>query len=188
MNDTGYFTPKPHDHTTSSGVFKTPLPYNTPKSYDSNNDIYITPRTKPESSDSDESTASSLDNVGTGGSSDGGELSIVAEFDDLMRCVRHQRNRETEDSFLEVCERLKEMQMAWQAALQECQRLRAALDEKTQDCSDLEGKLSLARKLFDQQKRSTKKAEEEKAELVINVTCAYYSYYSYVLYVFRKIN
>lgn len=164
MSDKGYHTPKNYEQTPSISQFKTPLPYNTPKSYDSNREVFATPL-GAEKTDSDESTVST-----TASSSDNnGELTIVAEFDDLMRCVKHRRCSEVEDAFLELAEQLKEMQMQWQVAVQECQRLRAALDDKTQDCSDLESKLKIARKLLDQEKRHTRRAEEEKEQLVSNV-------------------
>lgn len=163
MSDKGYYTPK-HQETTSStiGQFKTPLPYNTPKSYDSNREVFATP-IGGEKTDSDESTTSSSSHPT---SSENGELTIVAEFDDLMRYVRYRRCNEVEDAFLELAEQLKEMQMQWQVAVQECQRLSSALEQKTQDCSDLESKLQIARKLLDQEKRHKRRAEEEKEQLV----------------------
>lgn len=166
MSDRGYYTPRHHPEQTSSiGQFKTPLPYSTPKSYDSNCDVYATP-IGGEKCESDDSVASSLSNPTTA-SSENGELTIVAEFDDLMRCVRHRRCNEVEDAFLELAEQLKEMQAEWQVAVQECQRLRSALDAKSQDCSDLESRLKMARKFLDQEKKHTRRAEKEKEELVI---------------------
>lgn len=159
MSDKEFFTPK-QDQSSSIGHFKTPLPYSTPRTYESNRDIFATPLTREETtSDSEESTASG------GGTSDG-ELSIVAEFDDLLRSMRQRRCSEVEDAFLEMAEQLQELQMLWQNAVQECLRLRTVLDEKTQNISDLEYKLSLARKLLDEQKRHTRRAEDEKRELV----------------------
>lgn len=164
MSDKEFFTPK-QDQASSVGHFKTPLPYSTPRTYESSRDMYATPLTREEiTSDSDESTASGPSNVG--GASSDGELSIVAEFDDLMRCMRQRRCSEVEDVFLEMAEQLQELQTLWQNAVQECLRLRAVLDEKTQNNSDLEYKLSLARKLLDEQKKHTRRAEDEKRELV----------------------
>lgn len=163
MSDKEFHTPR-QDYI---GHFKTPLPYSTPKSYESSKEVFATPLTKGDfASDSDESTASSCANGGPG-SGDSGELTIVAEFDDLMRCLRHRRNSDVENVFLATVEKMKDMDMHWQAAMQECQRLQAALDEKMQACSDLEGKLNLARRLLDQQKRHTKRAEEERRLLVV---------------------
>lgn len=168
MSDRGYYTPKNEE--TPLSQFKTPLPYQTPKSMDSDRDCYFTPGKGP--SDSEESTHSNSDDAasaGTGSSRDRGELTIVAEFDDLMRCVRQQRCDEVEDSYLEFAEQVKEMRAQWQLAVQECRRLQGLLDKKTHDFSDLESKLAHARQLLDQEKRHTKRAEEERDVLVIDI-------------------
>lgn len=149
MCDRGYYTPR-NDKTPQ---FKTPLPY-TPKPLNLDKD----------SSDSEESTCSS-DNPGAAASSENGELTIVAEFDDLMRAVKQQRCDEIEDAFLEFAEQAKEMNLQWNLAVQECQRLNALIEKKTQEFHDLEYKLAQARKLLDQQTQLRKKAEHERDRL-----------------------
>lgn len=156
MSDKNYYTPKHHQQTPSNSQFKTPLPYTTPRS-----DIFATPIGGSDKTDSDESTAT------TNSSSENGELTIVAEFDDLLRCLRHQRCKDVEDAFKEMAEQMNEMQMQWRIAVQECKRLRVVVEQKTQDCSDLEGKLKIARRLLDQEKKHTRRTADEKEQLVI---------------------
>lgn len=156
MSDRGYYTPK-NQHTPQ---FKTPLPY-TPKQ----------PNFDKQSSDSDEST-SSTENAGTAGSSENGELTIVAEFDDLMRAVRQQRCDEIEDAFLEFAEQSKEMSIKWNQAVQECQRLQASLEKKTQECHDMEANLEHARSMLHRQMQMRKKTEHERDRLVC-ILCFY---------------
>lgn len=160
MSDKGFYTPKQYQ-TPSTPHFKTPLPPN------SNQDIFATPM-GGETSDSEESIASSSDGVASHGtaSSKSGELAILEEFDDLMRCVRHRRCNEVEDAFLEQAGHMKEIHMQWQIAVRECQRLQSLLDVKTVEYNKLEWKLGVAQKVLDQEKKKTREVEREADELV----------------------
>lgn len=151
MSDRGYYTPRNN----KTPQFKTPLPY-TPKQ-----PVFDKP--DKQSSDSEESTCSS---AGTQGSSENGELTIVAEYDDLMRGVRKRRRSKIEDAYLEFADQVKEICTQWHLAVQECQRLQALLDRKTQECHDVEVKLVQARKLLDRQTHLRKKTEQDKECLV----------------------
>lgn len=111
---------------------------------------------------------SSDDGTVISSTSDNGELSIVAEYEDLIRCIKHRRNDEVEDTLLEMAEQLLEVVKRWEIAVQECERLCGDLEKKTQDCSDLENKLKIARKLLDQERKHAWRAEEEKEQLVSN--------------------
>lgn len=130
--------------------FKTPLPYSTPKMSDK--------------SDSDESTASSdTASTYTGSSSD---LTIVALFDDLMRMIKQKRNEKVEEAFLMFAENMKGVWTQWQATVTECQRLQTVLDVRTQEFSEMERHLNVARRLLDEEKKKTKQAKQERDELV----------------------
>lgn len=110
--------------------------------------------------DSDGSTASSDSGLITG--TVGDTLSIVAEFDDLVRCVRQQRCDEVEDAFLHFAEQVEGVFGKLREARDECQRLQELLDKRTHDFSDSEGKLHLARHMLDKEKKNTRLAMEER--------------------------
>lgn len=150
MNERIFSTPK-NKKSTNETVFKTPYSLRTPK--------YTENTPKRETSSSDESISSS-----NGG--DPGNLSIVAEFDDFMRLIKQYRNDNVECVFLNFVRQSKEMGSQYQIAVRECRRLQELVDGKTRILSDLENKLSVARKLLDQEKRLTRRAEEEKYNLV----------------------
>ncbi|XP_063925779.1 rac GTPase-activating protein 1-like isoform X2 [Zophobas morio] len=148
--------------------FKTPLPYRTPKA-DFDRDFY------PEKihSDSEESVASSnSDNAGSGGTqSSNGEISLVAEFDDLVRFYRCFRSKklETEFAFADFVEQVKQLYVNYYGAIDECRRLQSLLDAKVHECSDLDHKLLTARKLLDKEKHNTRVARREKDELASQI-------------------
>ncbi|XP_018323283.1 rac GTPase-activating protein 1 isoform X2 [Agrilus planipennis] len=111
---------------------------------------------KSENSDSEQSNHSE---------SDCNDLTIVAEFDELMRLVKQKRNDEIEDSLIiyvqstqNIVERLVKIET-------ECSRLRQELDMKIQGFSDLESKLSGARMMLDKERQKTKKALYDKDAL-----------------------
>lgn len=160
MTDRGYYTPK----SKSASKFKTPLPYSTPKSMTSERDVFYTPR--KDFSDSDESTTSS---ASTGISTESGELTIAAEFDDLMRAVGQRRSSEAENVLISVLEVGRDMGKRLKEAVDECQRLQLVLSNKTKELSDLTDKLQTARKLLDQEKKHSRQIEDERDQLEIQI-------------------
>lgn len=150
MNERVFSTPKNKKNGMET-VFKTPYSLRTPK-YPEN-----TP--KRETSNSDESVSSS-------NGIDPSDLSIVAEFDDFMRLIKQYRNDKVDCAFLNFIRQSKEIVSQYHIAVRECRRLQELVDGKTRAFSDLENKLSVARKLLDQEKRLTRRAEEDKYNLV----------------------
>ncbi|XP_017771675.1 PREDICTED: rac GTPase-activating protein 1-like [Nicrophorus vespilloides] len=118
---------------------------------------YYTPRS--EMSDSEESTNSCGDYVPSNG---GRELSLVAEYDEIVRLLKTQRNDEVEDAFLDFTRQAEDMAKQLKIAAQECHRLQQQLDLKIHESSDLESKLNHARKMIDQEKRYSRKVEDER--------------------------
>jgi hypothetical protein len=146
--------------------FKTPLPFRTPRP-ELDRDFY---NGEKMTSDSDESVVSSnSDNAGSAYTqSSNGEISLVAEFDDLMRFYRPFRSSklQTESAFLDFVEQVKLLYVEYFQALDECRRLQGALDAKTQENTDMEHKLMKARKLLDIEKQCTRNARRERDDLV----------------------
>ncbi|RZB89838.1 rac GTPase-activating protein 1 [Asbolus verrucosus] len=150
--------------------FKTPLPHRTPKS-EHGKDFYATGKT---SSDSEESVSSNSDKNAESvftPSSDG-EISLVAQFDDIARTYRQIRSskKETESAFLSFIEQIKVLFVEYYQAFSECKRLQDLVERKTEDCTDLEHKLMKARKLIDQEKLNTRNARKERDDLAIQVS------------------
>ncbi|KAJ8946085.1 hypothetical protein NQ314_008985 [Rhamnusium bicolor] len=144
--------------------FKTPLPFHTPKS---NGCMYTPNKEMTDKSDSEESTNSSdIGSAYTGSSSD---LTIVALFDDLMRLMKQRRDEKVEDSFIIFADNMKMMWSQWQVTVMECRRLQSLLDLRTQEFSEMERNLMLARKLLDQEKKKTRQAEQERDEFEIQI-------------------
>ncbi|CAH0548067.1 unnamed protein product [Brassicogethes aeneus] len=137
--------------------FKTPLPYNTPRSYE-----FYTPKENSDKSDSEESTSSTGESKASYNSAD---LSIVAVFDDLMRLVKQRRHDKIENAFISFAEDIKDMWSHWQESVVECRRLQSLINKKTEECSELENHLKVARKLLDKEKLMTKQAERERNQL-----------------------
>lgn len=111
-------------------------------------------------SDSEESVASST--------SDNGEISLVAEFDDLMRAHEslYRSKMETEAAFLDFVDQAKLLNLQLFEAKDECQRLKDLLEKRVCEVSDLENKLRKARKLLDLEKANTRNARKERNEYV----------------------
>ncbi|KAI4470036.1 rac gtpase-activating protein 1 [Holotrichia oblita] len=134
------------------------IPHKTPSAKDYEKECYTH---KTDASDSEES-------VGSNGSSEAAnfnirsELSIVAQFDDLLRLYKQRPNLAVEQIFYSFVEQTKGIIDRWRIATEESRRLQTELDKKNHDLGDLENKLTVARKLLDQQKRNTRKAEEER--------------------------
>ncbi|EFA01222.2 rac GTPase-activating protein 1 [Tribolium castaneum] len=148
--------------------FKTPLPYRTPRA-DLNRDMFV----EKGASDSDESVAScNSDNMGSGsGQSSNGDISLAAQFDDLMRSYRPFRNNELETlpAFMEFVEEVKLLYVDYFQALDEINRLKNVLDNKVVECSDLENKLHTARKMIDKEKLMVRTARKERDELASQI-------------------
>ncbi|KRT82480.1 C1 domain containing protein, partial [Oryctes borbonicus] len=119
---------------------------------------------KSEHSDSEESTAStgSSDTANVVTSNVRSDLSIVAQFDDIIRLYKQRPNQTVEKAFYNVAEQTKGMCEQWRVAVEEARRLQTELDKKNHELSDLDNKLTVARKLLDQEKKNTRKAEDER--------------------------
>lgn len=130
---------------------------------------WCTPRSDP--CDSDESTASSgsTDPATSGAPNLSRDLSLVAQFDDIIRLYKQRPNESVEKVFYYVVEQSIEMLGQWRVATDETRRLQVELDKKNHELSDLENKLSVARKLLDQEKRNTRKAEDERDVFVSQI-------------------
>lgn len=117
-----------------------------------------------EMSDSEESIKSTSSETASSGNSE--NLSITALFDDLMRCLHLQRCDTVEDAFLNYVKQSKHMNEQWQLSVQECKRLQSALEKLTFEYKDLDFKLDMSRKLLDQEKKRSRRIEEDRNELV----------------------
>ncbi|KAK5639900.1 hypothetical protein RI129_010711 [Pyrocoelia pectoralis] len=137
------------------------LQYKTPKTTKSR--TRATPNTVREMSDSEESTKSLSSD--TGGSCNSDDLTIVAEYDDLIRTVKQQTSSEDKEKFIEFLEQVKGICTQWHDSIRECKRLQIELAKVTHDYSEFEGKLGLARKMLDQEKKRSRRIEEERDEL-----------------------
>lgn len=147
----------------SESVFKTPYASDTPKSYRKVNPMKF-------HSDSDESVSSVPEFCPSGSSSDA-NLSIIAEYDEISRFVRTLKSQYTylEKSYSEFVDNTKVLYQSFQTSREECMRLQERLDAMTRENSDLEGKLALARKFLDKEKRNTKSAEKERDILEMQI-------------------
>ncbi|KAF2896541.1 hypothetical protein ILUMI_09632 [Ignelater luminosus] len=140
-------------------LFKTPKSFRAHTAMPNQDPEYLTRDT----SDSEESTKS--DAPSDDGSYNSEDLSIVAEYDELMRNVKLQRCNDVEDKFLDFVEQVKGLSNHFYECQQECQRLNKELEKKAQECSDLESKLVVARKFLDQERRQSRKILEQRDAL-----------------------
>lgn len=90
------------------------------------------------------------------------QLSLVAEFDDIIRMVKQSRNDEVEDCFLRFAKQAEEMHVKWFEAVQECKRLQSVLGVKDAEISNISSKLNQARALVDHERKVSRKVEEER--------------------------
>lgn len=113
-------------------------------------------------------------------------MSLVATFDDLMRCMAVLIDGTAEEGlksiflernviistlhkfteFLKFVKVQEECRMQWLAAIQEAQRLQRELDASLQNMADLEAKLYHARKLIESEHKARKEAENERDNIV----------------------
>lgn len=94
------------------------------------------------------------------------KLSLVAQFDDLMRCVWGLLNNDETEAFLAIVLNFEEFCLKGIEAEKECQRLQSELNKQMLTISNLEKKLSHARSMYDTEKRQRLKAEHEIENLV----------------------
>ncbi|KAF5279961.1 hypothetical protein FQA39_LY18182 [Lamprigera yunnana] len=116
-----------------------------------------------EMSDSEESTKSTESE--TANSCNSEDLSIVAEFDDLMRLCKLLKFDNTHEKFIEFVANAQIINEQLIKVSAECQRLQGESVKMTHEYSDLESKLFHARKLLDQEKKLSRKLEDERSEL-----------------------
>lgn len=115
-------------------------------------------------SDSEESTKSSTSVEN--GLCNGDALSLVAEFDDLIRLMKQRRVDEVESAFIDFIEQTNEMRNQYDRSIKECRRLQGLLEQKTQELSEMENKLLIARRLLDKEKKENKKIIYERDRMV----------------------
>lgn len=121
-----------------------------------------TPRTitTSDKSDSDESI-----------NSDTSELSTLALFDEFMRLVRsiYDDRNNLQTSYSDVVGQIREILNMYKMLSLENNRLQNVLCDRDHNLSELESKLNVARKLLDQEKRNTRKAEMERDSLLLQI-------------------
>lgn len=81
-------------------------------------------------------------------------------------CFRCRRHAKAEDAFNEFAENTLELLFRYKEMANECKRLQKEVDKKTVDIDDLEGKLVVAKKLVDQQRRKAERIKGERDSLV----------------------
>lgn len=92
-------------------------------------------------------------------------LSVLASYDELVRCTNTLVNGSCEGEFLQFAINQEEMRQKWLTSVQECQRLHAALEKSHQEASILDKMLSHARRLLDEEKMKRRHAEDERNSL-----------------------
>lgn len=119
----------------------------------------------PVQEESNESQQSENDRPGPSGVSDSDgsgsiELSIEAEFDDLMNDYEFELD-DLGECFLRFAEVQQLCHIEWQKSIDECKRLQTELDKANHDIGDFANKLNHARKMLDQEKKMTRRVKEE---------------------------
>lgn len=114
--------------------------------------------------DSDEARAGPSGISDSSDCSDPGELSIVAEFDELMAAYDEELDDEiTFQIYLqEFVQKQAKVHALWQKSMEECTRLQKELDKANYDIGDLSNKLNHARKLLDKETKIRRVTEEER--------------------------
>ncbi|XP_051153061.1 rac GTPase-activating protein 1-like [Leptopilina boulardi] len=92
-------------------------------------------------------------------------LSVLASYDELIRCTNTLVNGSCEGEFLQFAINQEEIRQKWLLSVQECQRLHAALEKSHQEASTLDKMLSHARRLLDEEKMKRRHAEDERNSL-----------------------
>ncbi|XP_014475260.1 PREDICTED: rac GTPase-activating protein 1-like [Dinoponera quadriceps] len=99
-------------------------------------------------------------------------LSLLASYDELVRCTNALINGSREEEFLQFTLNQEEMRQKWLASVQECQRLHSALDKVHRNNNSLERKLDHARRNLEEEKYKRRVAEEQKNSLERQITMA----------------
>ncbi|CAL1674624.1 unnamed protein product [Lasius platythorax] len=89
-------------------------------------------------------------------------LSLLATYDELVRCSNVLINGSCEEEFLQFALNQEEMRQKWLASEQECQRLHSALDKAHHEIAGLDRKLRHARRNLEEENRRRRLAEEQK--------------------------
>ncbi|EFN88757.1 Rac GTPase-activating protein 1 [Harpegnathos saltator] len=99
-------------------------------------------------------------------------LSLLATYDELVRCTNILINESHEEEFLQFALNQEEMRQKWLASVQECQRLHSALDKAHRDNVGLDRKLSHARRNLEDEKRRRRAAEDQRDSLERQIAMA----------------
>ncbi|KAJ8682974.1 hypothetical protein QAD02_018766 [Eretmocerus hayati] len=89
-------------------------------------------------------------------------LSLLASYDELMRCTNILVNGSCEGEFLQFAINQEEMRQKCLASVQECQRLHSALEKAHHEAANLDRKLNHARRLLDEEKKKRRTAEDQR--------------------------
>ncbi|KAL6264775.1 hypothetical protein P5V15_004873 [Pogonomyrmex californicus] len=92
-------------------------------------------------------------------------LSLLATYDEMVRCTNVLINGSCEKEFLQFALNQEEMRQKWQASVQECQRLHSALDKAHNEIAGLDRKLRHARRNLEEEKRKRRTIEEQRDSL-----------------------
>ncbi|XP_075166190.1 rac GTPase activating protein tumbleweed [Haematobia irritans] len=92
-------------------------------------------------------------------------LSLLATFDDLRRCIQVLTDGSAEEELLKVLQLQKKMQLECISRAQEAQRIQKELDASLQSMADLETKLFHARRLLEMESKARKEAEHDRDQL-----------------------
>ncbi|XP_050696797.1 rac GTPase-activating protein 1-like isoform X2 [Eriocheir sinensis] len=96
-------------------------------------------------------------------------MTLVAQFDDLIRCMQAYADPPTEEKFLEFLEGNETQFSEGRALAGEVQRLQDQLNQAHKKIKNLEMKLKNARHILDQEKGRRKAAEMEKNDLAVQI-------------------
>lgn len=92
-------------------------------------------------------------------------LSILATFDDLRRCIQVLTDGSAEEELLKILQLQKKMQLECISRAQEAQRIQKELDASLQSMADLETKLFHARRLLEMESKARKEAEHDRDQM-----------------------
>ncbi|XP_005187443.1 rac GTPase-activating protein 1-like isoform X1 [Musca domestica] len=92
-------------------------------------------------------------------------LSILATFDDLRRCIQVLTEGTAEEELLKILQLQKKMQLECLSRAQEAQRIQKELDASLQSMADLETKLFHARRLLEMESKARKEAEYDRDQM-----------------------
>lgn len=99
-------------------------------------------------------------------------LSLLATYDELVRCSNVLINGSCEEEFLQFALNQEEMRQKWLASEQECQRLHSALDKAHHEIAGLDRKLRHARRNLEEENRKRRIIEEQKDSLEKQIATA----------------